>query len=140
MQNSKEPMYAPRASNLYQPRTQLQTLTRTYMVIIKDHDCMTTIDKYVNWIKLTHLLSKFPLTLGPPFEIHFYFKKINSLFIYTYYKKISTSCLCILCTLMPPIIPLRTFTLVRTWYEESTPLGLAVDEMGMKYLTEELIS
>ena len=31
-----------------------------------------------------------------------------------------TSPLCILCTLMPRIIPLPTLTLVRMWYEEST--------------------
>jgi hypothetical protein len=40
---------------------------------------------------------------------------------------------------MPPIIVLLALTLVRMWYEESTPLGLAMDEMGMKYLTKELI-
>ena len=33
----------------------------------------------------------------------------------------NTSPLRILWTLMPPITPLLTVTLVRTWYEESTP-------------------
>ena len=35
--------------------------------------------------------------------------------------KITTSPLCILCMLIPQIIPLLTLKLVHTWYEESTP-------------------
>ena len=35
--------------------------------------------------------------------------------------KIITSPLCILCMLLSQIIPLLTLTLLRTWYEESTP-------------------
>ena len=36
-------------------------------------------------------------------------------------EKTNTSPLCILCPLMPQIIPLRTLKLVHTWYEESNP-------------------
>ena len=36
-------------------------------------------------------------------------------------EKNNASPLCILCTLMPQIIPLLTLTLVHTWYEESNP-------------------
>ena len=35
----------------------MQTLTRTYMIVIKDYDPMTTVDEDVNWMKLTHILS-----------------------------------------------------------------------------------
>ena len=34
----------------------MQTLARTYMVVIKDYDHMTTMDESVNWMKLRHLL------------------------------------------------------------------------------------
>ena len=43
----------------------MQTLTRTRMVVIKEH--MTTMDENVNWMKLTHVLSMFSLNLGPLF-------------------------------------------------------------------------
>ena len=36
----------------------MQTLTRTYMLVFKDYDHMTIVDETVNWMKLTHLLSK----------------------------------------------------------------------------------
>ena len=36
-------------------------------------------------------------------------------------EKNNASPLCILCTLMPQVIPLFTLTLVCTWYEESNP-------------------
>ena len=32
--------------------------------------------------------------------------------------------LCIICTLVPQITPLLTLTLVRMWYEESTPKAI----------------
>ena len=35
----------------------MQTLTRTYMVVIEDFDLMITMDENENWMKLTHLLS-----------------------------------------------------------------------------------
>ena len=37
---------------------QMHTPTRTYMVVIKDFDHMTTMDDKVNCMKPTHLLSK----------------------------------------------------------------------------------
>ena len=43
--------------------------------------------------------------------------------MYTLEKKKKTFFLCIICTLLPPIKPLLTLTLVCTWYEESTPWG-----------------
>ena len=47
--NSRMPMMStPRASSLYKPRTQMQTLTRMYMIIIEDFDHMTTIDENAN--------------------------------------------------------------------------------------------
>ena len=36
-------------------------------------------------------------------------------------KKNNTSLLCIVCLLMPQVIPLLTLTLGQMWYEESTP-------------------
>jgi hypothetical protein len=33
-----------------------QTLTRTYMLVIKNYDHMTTMSKNMNWMKLTQLL------------------------------------------------------------------------------------
>ena len=36
----------------------MQTLTRTYMVVIEDYDHMTTKDENMNKMKLTHLFSK----------------------------------------------------------------------------------
>ena len=42
-------------------------LTRTYTVVIKDYDHMTTMDTNVNSMKPTHLLSIFLWTLSPPF-------------------------------------------------------------------------
>ena len=47
------PLVARRASNLYKPTTQMQTLTRMYMAGIEDYKLMTTMDENVNWTKLT---------------------------------------------------------------------------------------
>ena len=48
-------------------------------------------------------------------------KKIKcSFYVYTV-EKINTSPLCILCMLMPQIIPLLTLMLVHTWYENPPP-------------------
>ena len=52
-----------------------------------------------------------------------YIGNLNGLFRCTYYRKLIPLSLCILCTLMPQMIPLLTLTLVRMWYEESTPGG-----------------
>ena len=43
--------------------TQLQTLTRMGKVVFEDDDHMTTMDENTNWMKLTHVLSKFSLDL-----------------------------------------------------------------------------
>ena len=40
-------MRVPRAISLQNPRTQMQSLTRTYMVAIKDYDNMTTMNENV---------------------------------------------------------------------------------------------
>ena len=45
----------------------MQTLTRTNMVVIKDYDHMIAKDENMNRMKLTHLLSIFPLNFRPPF-------------------------------------------------------------------------
>jgi hypothetical protein len=45
----------------------MQTLTKTYMVVIEDFDLMTTMDENMNWMKLTHLLSMFALNLRAPY-------------------------------------------------------------------------
>ena len=45
----------------------MQTLTRMNTVIIEDYYHMATIDENVNWMKLAHLLSNFPLNLRAPF-------------------------------------------------------------------------
>ena len=39
-------------------------------------------------------------------------------------EKINTSILCILCTLIPQIIPLLTLTFAHMWYEDSIPWAL----------------
>ena len=51
---------------VYKPKTQVQTLTRTYMVVVEDFDHMKTMNENVHWMKLTHLLSIFPLNLRTP--------------------------------------------------------------------------
>ena len=40
------------------PRTQMQTPIRMDKVVIKDYYHMTTMDENVNWMELTHMLSK----------------------------------------------------------------------------------
>ena len=45
----------------------MQTLTRTYMIVIEDYDRMTTMDEIVNWMKVLHLLPNFSLDLRVPF-------------------------------------------------------------------------
>ena len=56
-------MSAPRASSLSNLE-QIQTLTRTYMVIIKDYDHMTTMDEL---IKINISIVKKSLNLRTPF-------------------------------------------------------------------------
>ena len=61
-------MSAPRALIYKIPKTQMQTLTRTHVVVIEDFDHMTTMDENVNCTKITHLLSKkISLNLRAPF-------------------------------------------------------------------------
>ena len=42
-------------------------LTRRHMVVIEDYNHLKTMDENVKWMKLTHLLSFFPLNLRGPF-------------------------------------------------------------------------
>ena len=93
------------------------------------------VDEFMNWMKLTHLLSSFSLNLTDPFctsTFTSYFlivvldvqtKELNTSCMYIMFINVAnnTSPLCILCMLMPQIIPLLILTLVCTWYEESTP-------------------
>ena len=45
----------------------MQTLIDIDMVLIDDCILMIIRDKYVNWMKLAHILSNFVWTLGPSF-------------------------------------------------------------------------
>ena len=60
-------MNTPKGFSLHIPRTQLQTLKRRNMVIVRNYVHTTTMDENTNWMKLTHLFSNFPLTLKAPF-------------------------------------------------------------------------
>ena len=60
-------MNTPKSFSLHKPITQLQTLKRMDMVVIRNYVHMTTMDEHTYWIKLTHLLSNFSLTLKAPF-------------------------------------------------------------------------
>ena len=58
----------------------MQTLTRTDLVAIEDYDHMTIMDENMKWMKLTHLLSVFPLNLrGPSCTCTFHFKTLIAL-------------------------------------------------------------
>ena len=93
----------------------MQTLRRTYMVVIKDYDHMTTMIE-----TNTSIVKKNPLNLRAPFCTSTFTS--NNLSRCTHQKKKEKkSPLCILYMLMPQILPLLTLTLVHTWYEESTP-------------------
>jgi hypothetical protein len=83
-------------------------------VVIEDFYHMTTMDENMNWMKLTHSLSKkLSKPYGPLLYIYLYFKILNRLSKYIYNRKEKmTSPLCILCMLMPQIITLSTITLV----------------------------
>ena len=72
------------------------------MVAIKDYDHMTILDKNVNWMKLTHLLSKNSLYLRPPFYTSTFPSKYKKAFLDVHNN---TSPLCIICMPMPRIIP-----------------------------------
>ena len=54
-------MSTPRVSSLYKHRTQMQILTRTYMIVIKDFDHMIPMNENVNRMKQTHLFSNFSI-------------------------------------------------------------------------------
>ena len=54
-------MRSPRAFNLEKLRTQMQALSRMGMVVIEDYYHVTIMDENVNWMKLTHLMSVFPI-------------------------------------------------------------------------------
>ena len=63
----------------------MQTLTKTHIVVIEDYDLVTTLDEKVDWMKLTHLLSKNSLELRASFcALTFTLKKlIASLNVHT---------------------------------------------------------
>ena len=46
-------------------------------VVIRDYCRMTNMDENPNWMKLTYLLSNFPLNHRPPLYIYLYFNIIN---------------------------------------------------------------
>ena len=61
-------MSAPRACGLYNPEPLMQTITKPGQGSHGGHYHMTTTtDENMNWMKLTHLLLNFLLTIGPPF-------------------------------------------------------------------------
>ena len=59
----------------------MQTLTRTYMIVIEDFDLMTIMDENLNWMKLPHLFPNFSLNVRAPLLYTYaYFIKLDSLF------------------------------------------------------------
>ena len=66
----------------------MQTLTRMDKVVIEHFYHMTTMDENMNWMELTHLLSKKILNLRA------------LLYIYIHTRENNASPLCILCMLM----------------------------------------
>ena len=69
----------------------MQILTRTYMVVIKDYDHMTSMKENVNWIKITHLLLFTSLNLKAPFCTSTFTQKkkiYENLSRYPHYKTI----------------------------------------------------
>ena len=102
----------------------MQTPTRMDNVVIKDYYHMITMNENVNWMELTHMLLSFPLNPKARFCTSTFTSTFLIAFFYMYkLEKNNTSPLCIICMLMPQILPLLTLTLVHTWYEEAT-LGL----------------
>ena len=57
----------PLVCNYLEPK--MQTLTRMDRVVIEDYYYTTIADENMNWMKLTHPLSSFPLNLRAPFCI-----------------------------------------------------------------------
>ena len=99
----------------------MQTLTKFDKVVIEDYYHMTTMVKNVNWIKQTHLLLIFPLILRPLFVHLPLHQKFLISFLYLHNMNYTSSLCVLVCTQMPPIIPLLTLVLDWTWYEKSTP-------------------
>ena len=58
----------------------MQTLTKMDMVVIEDYYHTTTMNKNVNWMKLTHLLSNFPLNRKALLYIYLYIYILNVFF------------------------------------------------------------
>jgi hypothetical protein len=89
-------------------------------------------------VKSSTYVITFPLDLSTFLYIYHYFNKVNSLFKCTHYqkkkkkKRKKNSPLCILCTLIAPIVHLSTLTLVCMWYEEFNPTGWYM--MSDKYI------
>ena len=111
-------MSNPRAFSLWMPRTLMQTLTRMKKVLTEDYHHMTRMDENVNCMKLTHLLLNFPLNLRAPFCTTTFYFKVLIAFLNVHNRDNNTFLLCKLCMLISRIIPILTFRLVHTWYEE----------------------
>ena len=105
--------------------THEHTNIHTTPIVIEDYYHMTTMMN-VNWMKPTHLLSNFSPNLRALLYIYFYFIiLITSLLKMSTLKKINTSHVRIICTLVHQTMPLLILILVCIWYEESTPMNLA---------------
>ena len=114
-------MITPRASSLSQNRN--RTLTIMDKGVIDDFCHTTTTNECTKLDETNTLIVKnFSKLQDSLLYIYLSFrKKITTISKCTYYKKkINTSPLCIVCRQTPQITLLLTFTLVRTWYEESS--------------------
>ena len=60
----------------------MQTRTTSGVVVIEDYYHMTIMDESINWMKLTHLLSTFPLNLRVAF--YAYLEILDTLLKCTY--------------------------------------------------------
>ena len=75
----------------------------------------------------TSIAKKFPKRQGPLLYMYHYLKFYLEPFSMYVLEGNNTSPLCILCTLMPQIIPLLTLMLVHTWYKESASPGVSIE-------------
>ena len=74
---------------------------------------ITTMDDNINWMKLTHLLSIFPLNLRVPLlYINLNFKILHTFLKLYALENNYASPLRVLCTLMPQTIPFLTLCLL----------------------------
>ena len=64
--------WTPQEPHDLNPKTQMQTLTRTYKVLNKDYYDMTIINEHVYGMKLAHLLSSFSKPHSPLLDTYLY--------------------------------------------------------------------